>query len=409
MTTRPEVAGPSRERLLDCARRAGANVIVTACPLCQINLEAYQGRIAPARRHPPIPVLLHPAPRPGAGLDPKRLDLAPLPGARGRRCRPSAEGPDDERRRTEARIGVYICHCGSNIASNGGRRRRWPVHAATLPNVAVSRDYKFMCSDPGQELIQQDIREHGLNRVVVAACSPLMHEPTFRSGLRGGRPEPLPVPDGQHPGALCRGSPTTATAATRKAKRCSSRRPSAAWRCTSRSSASTVPVNPDVLIVGGGIAGIQAALDARRAGQAGLPGRARATIGGHMARFDKTFPTLDCAACILTPKMVSVATARTSTSSPEPRSRRSRASSATSRSGSGGAPATSRTSCTSCQECEKVCPVGAEPVRRVSSGGRPSTRLSPRRSRTPTRSTSRNARRAGRPVPSARRPPATWR
>ncbi len=90
---------------------------------------------------------------------------------------PEARNPD-----TAPRIGVYVCHCGTNIAGTVDVQAL-TEYAAKLPNVAVSREYKYMCSDPGQELIRQDIRDHNLNRVVVASCSPLMHEPTFRGAL----------------------------------------------------------------------------------------------------------------------------------------------------------------------------------------------------------------------------------
>ncbi len=93
--------------------------------------------------------------------------------------------------RSKIRTGVYICHCGTNIAATvdvaaGGR-----VCAAHLEGVVVARDYTYMCSDPGQDLIKQDIQEQGLNRVVVASCSPLMHEPTFRRACAGSRAQPL--------------------------------------------------------------------------------------------------------------------------------------------------------------------------------------------------------------------------
>ena len=101
----------------------------------------------------------------------------------------------------EDKIGVYFCHCGTNIAGKVDVADviEW---AATQPGVAVAREYKYMCSDPGQDLIKNDIKEMGLNRVVVAACSPTMHEPTFRKAAGDARPEPVPLPDGQHPRAL---------------------------------------------------------------------------------------------------------------------------------------------------------------------------------------------------------------
>jgi len=88
------------------------------------------------------------------------------------------------------RIGFYVCHCGVNIASMVDVEAV-AKYVATLPNVAVSRNYKYMCSDPGQEMIQKDIRENNLNRVVVAACSPLLHEHTFRGATEAGGLNPF--------------------------------------------------------------------------------------------------------------------------------------------------------------------------------------------------------------------------
>ena len=100
----------------------------------------------------------------------------------------------------QPRIGVYICHCGTNIAATVDVQEL-SEFASTLPGVVVARTYKYMCSDPGQELIKKDIAEHRLNRIVVSACSPLLHEKTFRSRRRGCRTQSVPGPDGQHPRA----------------------------------------------------------------------------------------------------------------------------------------------------------------------------------------------------------------
>ena len=193
-------------------------------------------------------------------------------------------------------------HCRHG-GCGGGR----PTIAATLPGVVVSREYKYMCSDPGQELIQQDIQEHGLNRVVVASCSPLLHEQTFRKAVAKGGLNPFLLPDGQHPRARFLGAYRTTRRPRRKPRPwCAP--PSAAWRCTSRWRRSACPSTRDVLIVGGGIAGIHAALTLANAGKHVYLVEREPTIGGNMAKFDKTFPTLDCAACILTPKMTAVRT-----------------------------------------------------------------------------------------------------
>ncbi|MHB9110198.1 MAG: FAD-dependent oxidoreductase [Armatimonadota bacterium] len=201
---------------------------------------------------------------------------------------------------SEARIGVYICHCGINIA---GKVDVAAVaeFAQGLPNVVVSREYKFMCSDPGQELIQQDIKEHGLTRIVVASCSPLMHEATFRRATAAGGLNPFFF---QMANIREQVSWVTSdkAAATEKAKALVG---AAVRRVALNESLekSFVPVNPDVMVVGGGIAGIHAALTLADAGKKVTLVEREPTIGGHMALFDKTFPTLDCAACILTPKM----------------------------------------------------------------------------------------------------------
>ena len=201
------------------------------------------------------------------------------------------------------RVGVYICHCGINIA---GKVDVVAVaeFAKALPNVAVSREYKFMCSDPGQEMIQQDIREHGLTRIVVASCSPLMHEATFRRATAVGGLNPFFFQM-----ANIREQVSWVTSdramATQKAKALVA----AAVRRVALNEAlekKSVPVHPDALVVGGGIAGIHAALTLADAGKKVYLVEREPTIGGHMAMFDKTFPTLDCAACILTPKMTAV-------------------------------------------------------------------------------------------------------
>jgi len=201
------------------------------------------------------------------------------------------------------RIGVYICHCGLNIAGtvNVGEVREFISRA---PSVAIARDYKFMCSDPGQALIQEDIKQLGINRVVVAACSPLMHEITFRGAAKKAGLNRYLVQIAnirEH----CSWIHDDVRKATEKAKalvagavrRVALHQPLEPMRAE---------VNPNVLVVGGGIAGIQAALEIAESGTTVYLVEREPTIGGRMGQFDKTFPTLDCAACILTPKMVSV-------------------------------------------------------------------------------------------------------
>ncbi len=201
------------------------------------------------------------------------------------------------------KIGVYVCHCGTNIS---GKVNIGEVveYASKLKNVAVVRDYKFMCSDPGQELIQKDIAEMGLTRVVVSSCSPLMHEGTFRSTCEKADLNKY-LFQMSNIREQCSWVTLDADAATDKAKALIS---AAVMKASYLEPLETriVDINPATLIVGGGIAGIQAALDLAQAGKKVYLVEKEATIGGKMTQFDKTFPTLDCAACILTPKMVSV-------------------------------------------------------------------------------------------------------
>lgn len=203
----------------------------------------------------------------------------------------------------ERRIGVYVCHCGSNIAGVIDVVQL-AEFAQKLPHVMVARDYKYMCSDPGQELIRRDIQEHKLNRVVVCACSPLLHEKTFRNAAQSAGLNPYLVQmvnirehvswvTQDHALALNKSRSLLAAAVRRVAH---------------HESLETryVAITPRVLVVGGGIAGIQASLTLAEAGKEVILVEREPTIGGHMAMFDKTFPTLDCAACILTPKMTAV-------------------------------------------------------------------------------------------------------
>jgi heterodisulfide reductase subunit A len=198
------------------------------------------------------------------------------------------------------RIGVYICHCGSNIAATVDIAAL-AKFAEGLPDVVLVRDYKYMCSDPGQQLLKRDIGELGLNRVVVAACSPNLHEPTFRRAAEDAglnrflvqianiREQVSWVTD--DPAQALEKAMAHLAAAIRRV---------AAHKPLQRQ---FVRIVPRAMVVGGGIAGIQAALTLAEAGREVILVEREPSIGGHMAMFDKTFPTLDCAACILTPKM----------------------------------------------------------------------------------------------------------
>jgi heterodisulfide reductase subunit A len=201
------------------------------------------------------------------------------------------------------KIGVYVCHCGTNI-SGVVDVVKVAQYAAALPNVAVSRDYKYMCSEPGQNLIQEDIRQLGLDAVVVAACSPTMHEPTFQTAVARAGLNPYMFQMASVREHVSWVTPDPAEA-TEKAERLIE---AAVFRAAQQEPLEKrrIPVKQAVLIVGGGIAGIEAALKCAEAGKKVYLVEKEPSIGGHMAMFDKTFPTLDCSQCILTPKMVEV-------------------------------------------------------------------------------------------------------
>ncbi len=200
----------------------------------------------------------------------------------------------------EVRIGVYICHCGSNIAGvvDVAEVAKW---AGGLPHVAASHDYKFMCSSLGQELIEKDIKEHGINRVVVASCSPHLHEPTFRNACAraGLNPYLFEMANIREQDSWVT---TDKAEATKKAKALVAAAVSRVFYQQPLNSL-FVPIDPSVLVVGGGVTGIQAALEIANSGRKVYLVEREPSLGGHMAQFDKTFPTLDCSACILTPKM----------------------------------------------------------------------------------------------------------
>ena len=204
---------------------------------------------------------------------------------------------------SEEKVGVYICHCGTNIA-NVVDVEDVATWAGKQPNVEVAREYKFMCSSLGQELIEQDIKEKGLTRIVVSSCSPHMHEKTFRGACERAGLNPF-----LYEMANIREHDSWITddkvAATQKAKALTN---AAIERVIHHEPLDVIPVeiNPNTLVVGGGIAGITAALELADAGNHVYLVEREPSIGGHMSQLDKTFPTLDCSACILTPKMVDV-------------------------------------------------------------------------------------------------------
>jgi heterodisulfide reductase subunit A len=191
----------------------------------------------------------------------------------------------------EPKIGVYICECGVNIAAtvNVSEVVRF---AQKLPNVAVARQYKYTCSEPGQSMIKEDIRDLGINRVVVASCTPRMHEITFQNVLAeaGLNPYYFQMANIREHVSWVVKDPVQGTAKAKRLINAAVRRVALQEELFARKE----PVTPALLIVGGGIAGIQAALTAADAGYQVYLVEREPSIGGIMAQLDKTFPTLDC-------------------------------------------------------------------------------------------------------------------
>jgi heterodisulfide reductase subunit A len=191
----------------------------------------------------------------------------------------------------EPKIGVYICECGVNIAAtvNVSELVRF---TQGLPNVAVARQYKYTCSEPGQNMIKDDVRDLGINRVVVASCSPRMHEVTFQNALAeaGLNPYYFQMANIREHVSWVVKDPGQGTAKAKRLINAAVRRVALQEPLFARKE----PVTPALLIVGGGIAGIQAALTAADAGYQVYLVEREPSIGGVMAQLDKTFPTLDC-------------------------------------------------------------------------------------------------------------------
>lgn len=202
------------------------------------------------------------------------------------------------------KIGVFVCWCGSNIAATVD------VEAVSQalskePGVVFSTNYQYMCSQTGQDLIQEKVRELGLTGVVVCSCSPRMHENTFRKTCEKAGLNPYMV-EIANIREQCSWIHKDKAEATKKAI-ILGRAAIAKVMLNAPLQAGTSPVKKRALVIGGGIAGIQTALDIADAGFEVDIVEKKPTIGGKMTQIDKTFPTLDCAACILTPKMVDCA------------------------------------------------------------------------------------------------------
>jgi heterodisulfide reductase subunit A len=203
-----------------------------------------------------------------------------------------------------ARIGVFICHCGTNIAGSIDIETV-QNYSKTLPNVAFVDNYQYMCSTPGQKKIEEAIKEHNLTGVVVAACSPRLHEPTFRTATKEGGLNPFRFEMAnirEQNSWVHMHDREGATSKAKDAVRIAVAKASLLQDLIPKK----VPVEKAAMVVGAGVAGMQAALDLANAGIKTYLIEKSPTIGGRMSQLDKTFPTLDCSQCILTPKMVDV-------------------------------------------------------------------------------------------------------
>ncbi|MEE9502590.1 MAG: CoB--CoM heterodisulfide reductase iron-sulfur subunit A family protein, partial [Candidatus Aminicenantaceae bacterium] len=201
------------------------------------------------------------------------------------------------------KTGVFVCHCGINIAGTVDVKKV-TKDLAKHPGVEHSEDYVYMCSDPGQNLIIDSIKEKGLDKVVVACCSPTLHETTFRNAAKSAGINEFQC-EIANIREQCSWVHKDMDKATDKATRITR---SAVERVQGNESLEpiSIPVTRRALVIGGGIAGIQAALDMANTGYEVVLVERSPSIGGHMIQLSETFPTLDCSQCILTPKMVEV-------------------------------------------------------------------------------------------------------
>lgn len=200
------------------------------------------------------------------------------------------ERPDDAT--TRPRIGVYVCHCGLNIARTVDCEKVAQV-AAGIDDVVVSQNIPYACSEPGQQSIKEDIKEHNLDRVVVASCSPRLHEPTFRQMVQAAGLNPYLMEMANLREHCSWVHMDTPDAATEKALDLT-RMAVARVRNLQPLEPERLPLTKRTLVIGGGVAGIQAALDLADNGYEVVMVEKRPSIGGTMAQLDKTFPTMDC-------------------------------------------------------------------------------------------------------------------
>ena len=203
-----------------------------------------------------------------------------------------------------SKIGVFVCHCGENISATVDCAKVAET-AGTYDGVAFSIDYKYMCSDPGQNIIKNAIKEKGLTGVVVASCSPRMHEPTFRKACAEAGLNPFMCEMAnlrEHCSWVHEKNEATTEKAIDLVRILVEK-----VKYNHSLSEIKVPVTKTALVIGGGIAGIQASLDIANTGHKVILIERDPSIGGHMSQLSETFPTLDCSQCILTPRMVEVA------------------------------------------------------------------------------------------------------
>jgi len=255
----------------------------------------------------------------------------------------------------EPRVGVYICHCGGNISDTVDVEKVKEA-AARFKGVKIAETYEYVCSDPGQEMITKGIKEHGLNRIVVASCSPRMHLETFRRTVQsaGLNPYLLEMANIREQCSWVHDDKEAGTSKAIDLIRGAVERA----RYLEPLEPKSMPVNQNVLVIGGGIAGIITSLELADKGYQVYLVERSPSIGGHMAQLSKTFPTLDCSQCILTPKMVSA--------SQHPRIKILSMAEPVAVEGSPGnyrvlikklPRFVDAAKCTACGECEKVCPV----------------------------------------------------
>ncbi|MCD1296389.1 disulfide reductase, partial [Methanocella sp. CWC-04] len=204
----------------------------------------------------------------------------------------------------ENRVGVFICHCGSNIAGTV-KVKELSEYASTLPGVVHADDYAYMCSTPGQEKIKTAIKEKQLDAVVVAACTPRLHEVTFRKATELGGLNPFVFEMAnirEQSSWIHMKEPERATEKAKDILRMAVAKAKLLEPLETKS----VPCEKTAMVIGAGVGGIEAAMKLADSGITTYLIEKEPTIGGYMSKLDKTFPTLDCSQCILSPKMAEV-------------------------------------------------------------------------------------------------------